>query len=317
VTAALLGLVEELPEPELAALRDALPSGWTLAADEEIGSFDALLVRDGTIDATVLDAAPRLRRVVRIELGSGDVDERALGERGISVESVASPALFSVAEHAVMSMLVLLKRLARVTAELRSGVVAGGVEPAVTTQESYAFNWTGLEHWEALYGKTIGLVGIGQIGKHVARLVRAFGAEVLYTKPNPLSAEEEQELGVSYAPFPDLLAGSHIVSLHNRFVPETERMMDDGAFGLMRPGSFFVNTARGRLVDEDALVRALESGRLAGAALDVFWMEPLPTDSPLLSAPNVVLTPHTGGIPIAESRVLELQDAARRLPATS
>jgi phosphoglycerate dehydrogenase-like enzyme len=216
-----------------------------------------------------------------------------------------------------MSMLVLLKRLARVTAELRSGVVAGGVEPAVTTQESYAFNWTGLEHWEALYGKTVGLVGIGQIGRHVARLLRAFGAEILYSKPSPLSPDEERELGVAYAPFDDLLARSHVVSLHNRFVPETERMMDERAFGLMRPGSFFVNTARGRLVDEDALVRAVESGRLAGAALDVFWMEPLPADSPLLSTPGLVLTPHTGGIPIAESRILELRDAARRLTTTT
>jgi D-3-phosphoglycerate dehydrogenase len=105
------------------------------------------------------------------------------------------------------------------------------------------------------------------------------------------------------------------VSLHNRVKPETERMMDDRAFGLMRRGSFFVNTARGRLVDEAALLRALERGQLAGAALDVFWMEPLPSDSPLLQAPNVVLTPHTGGIPIAESRILELGEAARTLAA--
>ena len=91
--------------------------------------------------------------------------------------------------------------------------------------------------------------------------------------------------------------------------------MDDRAFGLMREGSFFVNTARGRLVDEAALLRALDSGKLAGAALDVFWLEPLPADSPLLQAPNLVLTPHTGGIPIAESRLLELGDAARSLAA--
>jgi D-3-phosphoglycerate dehydrogenase len=317
VTGSVLGLVEELPEPELTALADALPAGWRLTTDGDLATAEALLVRDGRIDTAVLDAAPRLERVVRIELGTGDVDERALGERGISVESVASPALFSVAEHAVMSMLVLLKRLPRVTDELRAGLVAGDVEPAVTTQESYAFNWTGLEHWEALYGKTVGLVGIGQIGRHVARLVRAFGAEVLYTKPSPLSAHDERALGVSHASFDDLLARSHVVSLHNRFLPETERMMDERSFGLMRPGSFFVNTARGRLVDENALVRALDSGRLAGAALDVFWIEPLPADSPLLSTPNLVLTPHTGGIPIAESRILELQDAARRLPATS
>jgi phosphoglycerate dehydrogenase-like enzyme len=307
-----LGLVEELPDDQLAVLRDSIPAGWAVG---DVDGADALLVRDGTVDAGVLERAPNVRRIVRIELGSGSVDDEACAARGIPVSAVPSPSLYSVAEHAVMSMLVLLKRYPRVSAELRSGVVAGGAEPRVTTQESYAFNWTGLERWEALYGKTVGLIGIGQIGRHVARILGAFGAQVLYTKPNRLPAEDEERLGVAYAPFDELLARSHVVSLHNRFVPETERMMDDRAFGLMREGSFFVNTARGRLVDEAALLRALDSGNLAGAALDVFWLEPLPADSPLLQAPNLVLTPHTGGIPIAESRILELGDAARSLAA--
>lgn len=305
-----LGLVEELPDDQLAALRDCLPAGWTVGDADDA---DALLVRDGAVDAAALEGAPNVRRIVRIELGSGSVDEEACAARGVAVAGVPSPSLYSVAEHAVMSMLVLLKRYPRVSAELRSGLVAGGVEPALTTQESYAFNWTGLERWEALYGKTVGLVGIGQIGRHVARILGAFGAQVLYTKPNRLAPEDEERLGVAYASFEELLGRSHVVSLHNRFVPETEQMMDDRAFGLMRDGSFFVNTARGRLVDEAALLRALESGKLAGAALDVFWKEPLPADSPLLGAPNLVLTPHTGGIPIAESRLLELGDAARSL----
>ena len=308
-----LGLVEELPDDQLAVLRDSLPAGWAVG---DVDGADALLVRDGTVDAATLERA-RERRAASSgsSWAAAPSTTTACAARGITVSAVPSPSLYSVAEHAVMSMLVLLKRYPRVSAELRSGLVAGGVEPAVTTQESYAFNWTGLERWEALYGKTVGLVGIGQIGRHVARILGAFGAQVVYTKPNRLPPEDEERLGVAYASFEELLARSHVVSLHNRFVPETERMMDDRAFGLMRDGSFFVNTARGRLVDEGALLRALESGKLAGAALDVFWLEPLPADSPLLQAPNLVLTPHTGGIPIAESRLLELGDAARSLAA--
>jgi D-3-phosphoglycerate dehydrogenase len=315
VSGSTVGVVEDLPDAQLAALRDALPDGWDVvtASAGGLDRADALVVRDGTVDVDLLGRAPQVRRVARIELGAGVVDADACMSRGIDVVGVSSPALLSVAEHAVLSILALLKRLSRVAEELRAGKVVGGVEPALTTQESYAFNWTGLESWEALYGKTVGLVGIGQIGSHAARLLRAFGAHVLYTKPNRLRPEDEERLDVGYAPFEELLARSHVVSLHNRFVPETERMMDERAFGLMRPGSFFVNTARGRLVDESALVRALESGQLAGAALDVFWLEPLPGDSPLLRAPNLLLTPHTGGIPIAESRLLELQEAARRL----
>jgi phosphoglycerate dehydrogenase-like enzyme len=219
----------------------------------------------------------------------------------------------SVAEHAVTAILMLLKRIPQATERLRAGVIVGGVEPALTTQEEYAYNWVGLEHFDALWGQTIGLVGLGRIGAHAARLLRSFGADVVYTKRNRLAPEQEAELGIRYLPFDDLLRASLCVSLHNRFTGETESMLGEREFSLMPHGSFVVNTARGRLVDEAALVAALTSGQLAGAALDVFWYEPLPADSPLLSAPNLLLTPHTGGIPSAESQTLELREAVRRL----
>lgn len=315
MSARTVALLESLSDDEVDALRSALPDDWTVAGTEALAGADYLVVRDGTADAASIEAPSGLRRVVQIAMGSGELDGDACAARGVPIDVVRSPALLSVAEHAVTGVLMLLKRIQRVSAELRVGEAAGGVEPAVTTQESYAFNWTGLEHWEALYGKTIGLVGLGQIGTHAARLLAAFGADVVYTKPNRLDAAREAELGVRYASLDDLLRTSRCVSLHNRFTPETERMMGAREFALMPEGSFFVNTARGRLVDEAALVDALESGHLAGAALDVFWMEPLPADSPLLGAPNLVLTPHTAGIPIAESRRLELQAAGRLLAA--
>jgi phosphoglycerate dehydrogenase-like enzyme len=315
MSARTVALLESLPGEQADALRGALPAGWSLIEGETLDGADYLVLRDGTADAGVLAAAGNLRRVVHIAMGSGQLDGDACAARGVPVDVVRSPALMSVAEHAVMVILMLLKRVQRVSNELRAGEIAGGVEPAVTTQEEYAFNWTGLEHWEALYGKTIGLVGLGQIGTHAARLLNAFGADVVYTKRNRLAPEREAELGVRYASFDDLLSSSRCVSLHNRFDETTERMMGAREFALMRPGAFFVNTARGRLVDEAALVEALESGHLGAAALDVFWMEPLPADSPLLRAPNLVLTPHTGGIPIAESRNLELQAAGRILAA--
>ena len=219
----------------------------------------------------------------------------------------------SVAEHAVMAILMLLKRLFEATERLRAGIVTGGIEPAVTTQESYAFNWVGLERFDALHGKTVGLVDLGRIGSHAAKLLRCFGCDVVYTKPNRLPPAEEERRGVRYLRFDELLRESHCVSLHLRFSTETERLMGEREFGLMPKASFFVNTARGRLVDEAALVRALESSHLAGAALVVFWYEPLPADSPLLRAPKLLLTPHTGGIPSAESKILEWQEAAQRV----
>jgi len=147
----------------------------------------------------------------------------------------------------------------------------------------------------------------------VARRLRAFGVRVLYSKPTRLAAQMETELGVHYATLDDLLRSSRCVSLHNLHTPETERMMGEREFAAMRPGALFVNTARGGLVDEAALVAALERGHLAGAALDVFDYEPLPPDSPLLRAPNLVMTPHTGGIPVAESERISFRQAARLL----
>jgi phosphoglycerate dehydrogenase-like enzyme len=310
-----VALLEALPEEQVGALRSALPGDWALVEGAGLDGADYLVLRDAKLDAGTLAGATRLRRVVQIAMGEGDVDAEACAARGVAVDVVHSPALLSVAEHAVMTILMLLKRVQRVSAELRAGVIAGGVAPELTTQERYAFNWTGLEHWEALYGKTVGLVGLGQIGARTAQLLTAFGADVVYTKRNRLAPEREAELGVRYAGLDELLASSRVVSLHNRFDATTERMMGAREFALMPAGSCFVNTARGRLVDEAALTEALTSGHLGGAALDVFWMEPLPADSPLLQAPNLLMTPHTGGIPIAESQRLELQAAGRLLTA--
>lgn len=310
-----VALLEELPAAQLELLREVLPAPWRLEPDSNgaLAQAEAIIIRDGVLDSQVLERARELRTVVRIDVGRGSVDDDACHSRGVAIDVIPSPSLMSVGEHAVMAMLMLLKRAIDATARLRSGVVVDGVEPELTTQEKYAFNWVGLEQFDALWGQTVGLVGLGRIGTHAARLLRAFGAEVLCTKRTPLTAEEEARIGVRCVPFDELLRRSRIVSLHNRFTAETEKMMGAREFALMPERSFFVNTARGRLVDEAALVEALSSGHLAGAALDVFWYEPLPPKSPLLEAPNLILTPHTGGIPSAESQVLELREAARRL----
>jgi phosphoglycerate dehydrogenase-like enzyme len=310
-----VALLEELPAAQLKLLREVLPSPWRLEPDGNgsLADADAIIIRDGVLDRQVLERARELRTVVRIDVGGGSVDVDACRARGVAIDVIPSPSLMSVAEHAVMAMLMLLKRAPEATARLRAGVVVDGAEPELTTQEHYAYNWVGLEQFDALWGQTVGLVGLGRIGSHAARLLRAFGAEVLCAKQTPLTAAEEERLGVRCVPFDELLRRSRIVSLHNRFTPETEQMMGAAEFALMPEHSFFINTARGRLVDEAALVEALRSGHLAGAALDVFWYEPLPPKSPLLNAPNLIPTPHTGGIPSAESQALELREAARRL----
>jgi glyoxylate reductase len=143
-------------------------------------------------------------------------------------------------------------------------------------------------------GKTIGLIGGGgRIGRAVARRAVGFSMRVLYWAPRRNTESEEREAGINYVPFEQLLAESDFVSMHAPLTPETRHLMGAREFGLMQPSAFFINTARGAVVDEAALVRALTERRIAGAGLDVFEHEPK-VDPALLAMPNVVLTPHLG-----------------------
>lgn len=309
-----VALMETFDAKLISEFREALPQGSVIIeeanADTGLGRASYLVTWKADIDKAQLAAAPRLRGIVKLDSGAGAIPAEECESRGIKVVRATSPGLISVAEHTVMLILAVFKRLGTAIARTRTGELAAGVAPKLTNQEDYSYNWVGLEKFEAVQGKTIGLVGLGRIGREVATRMKAFQTEVVYTKRNPLSAEEERDLGVRFLPFDELLAASHCVSLHNRFDETTERMMGERQFGLMPTGSFFVNTARGRLVDENALCAALINNHLAGAALDVFWYEPPLTDSPLWSAPNLIMTPHTGGIPLAVSLAQEFGKAA-------
>ena len=313
----IIALLGDFKPEQVAALQQALPTDARVIEQgaSELEKADVAVTWNVDVDQAVLDSAPNLSSVVKLDSGSAAIDESRCSDRGIAIQIVESPGLISVAEHAVMLILAVFKRLGIASDRFRAGQLVDGVTPELTTQESYAYNWVGLERFEALYGKTIGLVGLGKIGLEAAKRLKAFETDLVYTKRARLDEDEEQRLGFRYLPFDELLAASHCVSLHNRFYPETEKMMGAREFALMREGSFFVNTARGRLVDEEALAAALNSGHLAGAALDVFEYEPLQPDSPLLDAPNVILTPHTAGIPIDVSIVQELELAGKRISA--
>jgi phosphoglycerate dehydrogenase-like enzyme len=313
----IIALLGDFKPEQVAALQQALPTDARVIEQgaSELEKADVAVTRNVDVDQAVLESAPNLSSVVKLDSGSAAIDESRCSDRGIAIQIVESPGLISVAEHAVMLILAVFKRLGIASDRFRAGQLVGGVTPELTTQESYAYNWVGLERFEALYGKTIGLVGLGKIGLEAAKRLKAFETDVVYTKRTRLDEDEEQRLGFRYLTFDELLAASHCVSLQNRFYPETEKMMGAREFALMREGSFFVNTARGRLVDEEALAAALNSGHLAGAALDVFEYEPLQPDSPLLDAPNVILTPHTAGIPIDVSIAQELELAGKRISA--
>jgi phosphoglycerate dehydrogenase-like enzyme len=220
---------------------------------------------------------------------------------------LANTGLVGVAEHVVTLMLALSRRLlwvAHQTAQAKW--VEGKEQPILTDQRKYTYNWIGLPDSGALYRKKVGIVGLGFIGKEVAKRLRPFGVQLLYTDLQRFDRQTEAELGVAWRELDDLLAESDFITLHLRFQegPDgNDKWFDAGKFGKMKPTAYFINTSRGRMVDEEALVAALQAGTIAGAGVDVFRYEPLPKDDPLLklAGENVILTAHVAGSYMVES----------------
>lgn len=234
-----------------------------------------LIAGSEPIPRAVLEAAPRLRVISRNGIGYDAIDLEAATERGIVVTYVPDVMADAVADLAMGFLLCLARRIREFDATMKAGEWRRGLSADVG-------------------GRTLGLVGTGRIGMAVARRARAFGMRLLGCDPapNPLFVEE---LGGDYVPLEELLETADFVSLHLPAAPGTRGLLNRERLARMKPGAFLINTSRGVLVDEAALLEALRSGRLAGAALDVFSVEPPPPGSPaaeLARLPNVVATPH-------------------------
>lgn len=233
------------------------------------------------MDEEVMQAAAPCLLIQQPSVGYQHIDIDAAARAGIPVANVAGANSIGVAEHTIMAALMLLKKLMMQHEKTKAG------EWAQDEMATYGVF--------ELFGKTMGIIGMGQIGREVAMRARPFGCAMIYYDINALPPEVEAELGVSARGLDELLSEADVVTLHAPLTPETENMLSAERFALMKPGAVLVNVARGGLVDEKALADALDEGRLAGAAVDVFSEEPVREDNPLLSAPNTVLTPHTAG----------------------
>jgi len=226
------------------------------------------------VTARVLAAAPRLRVICATGVGYDHIDVEAATARGVIVCTSAGSNHQSVAELTLGLMVAVARQIAHGDRVLRRG----GWEPLVGPE---------------LWGKTLGIVGLGRIGKAVALLARAFGMRVIATDI-VLDHTFGSVHHVEYVPLPKLLRLADVVSLHCPLTPATRGLMNERTFRLMKPTAYLINTARGPVIDEPALVQAILARRIAGAALDVFPDEPH-IDARLREAPNVVLTPHIGG----------------------
>jgi len=275
-------VAEEIAEAGVAMLRESFSvdvgTSWTpeeLAS--RIGDYDAILIRSATqLTAELIERGERLKVIGRAGIGVDNVDVAAATRRGIIVANAPQSNIVAAAEHTIALMLALARNVPQAHASLTQGRWErsrfGGVE---------------------VYEKTLGVLGFGRIGQLVAARARGFGMHVLAFDPF-VSAERFRDLGAEQATSAaDLYGRADFITVHLPRTPETRGWLNAEAFAQMKDGVRIVNCARGELIDDAALQAAIDSGRVAGAALDVFQTEPI-TDHPLFSYPNVVVTPHLG-----------------------
>ncbi len=277
-------------EPGLEVV-DVSPGGRE-ALIEALEHAAGLVVRGGTtVDEALLRAAPALRVVGRAGVGVDNIDLGAAARHGVAVMNAPSGNTRSTAELTFGLLLAAARHIARADRGVRAG-----------EWERKALRGSQLD------GRALGVVGAGRIGSAVLAVGRAFGMGLLACDPY-LTPERMEEIGAEFLELGELLRRADVVSLHVPLTEETDGMIGAAELARMKPGAFLVNASRGEVVDEAAVARALIEGHLAGAGLDVYAEEPLPADSPLRDAPNLVMTPHLGGATDEAKRAVAVEVA--------
>ena len=283
-----LGVIDPFHPRILDTIRAALPPGWRLsvaAAPTEAARAAALAPADiafvmaTPMPRSLLEQAPRLVFIQKLGAGTDRIDAAYCAEAGIGLARLQAGNAIPVAEHTLLLMLAACRRLPALDRSTRAGAWDKEAARGVNRQ---------------IHGKTVGILGLGAIGRQVARLLAPFGARLLYFDPIRATQADEAALGVTFRDLDTLLAEADILTLHLPLLPETANLIDARRLRAMKPGAILVNAARGGLVDEAELARALADGHLFAAGLDAFATEP-PTGSPLLGLENTILTPHTAG----------------------
>ena len=283
----------------LLLLRERVPVDERIGLDEEglvaiIGEYDALVVRSSTkVTRRVIEAGCRLQVIGRAGVGVDNIDVEAATERGILVVNAPDGNSVAAAEHTIAMMMALARHIPQADASVRA-------------HKWERKQFVGIE----VTGKALGVVGMGRIGREVARRARGLGMRVLACDPY-VSTEQAERLGVEMCDLDDLLAGADFITVHTPLTPATRGLIGERELGMVKPTARLINCARGGVVDEAALQEALATGRLAGAALDVFVSEP-PFDSSLLQSPQLIVTPHLGAS-TREAQVAVAVDVARQI----
>jgi phosphoglycerate dehydrogenase-like enzyme len=264
-----------------------LPEGWQ--------SAKAIVWSQRALDASTISSMPQLRLLQRIGFyrATGDVSQLASPEVRVSVLPHGTAA--RVAEHTLALIMGLVRGLVPSHQSVVEGSNPLGYTPEERVGATPTVNWAQVPNLQSLWFKKVGIVGFGEIGSVLAQLLRPFRCDVVYFKRTRLTDAEETGFGVSYSSLDDLLATSDIVCNLLPTNDATRGLLGASKLALMKKTGFFINTGRAATTDEKALIELLRRGKIAGAGLDVFDLEPLPPGHPLVGLPNVLLTPHTAG----------------------
>ncbi|OLO28651.1 D-glycerate dehydrogenase [Alkalihalophilus pseudofirmus] len=283
--------LREVADVEVHTGKEELTKEQLIQAVADKDAIISLLVNE--IDAAVMDAAPHLKVISNYAVGFNNIDVDAAQERGIIVTNTPDVLTESTADLTWALLLAVARRIPESDRYTREGKFVGWAPELLLGR--------------TVYGKTLGIIGMGRIGEAVARRAKGFGMNIVYYNRRPLSTEKELELDASYASLEEVISQAEFLSLHTPLTPETRYLIDENELKAMKDTAYLINTSRGPLVNEKALVNALKEKAIAGAGLDVFENEPA-IEEELLNFQNVVLAPHIGSATI-ETRV-EMADLA-------
>ena len=276
--------------------------------------------RTGAIDADIIAAGKKLRLIQRLGSQTWDIDLAAAQSAGIPVCYLPVRTCVLVAEHLVLQLLSLAKRI-RELVDVTEKAGDWGLPPKRCNENYFAFNWSGRKRIDALYQSSVGILGFGEIGTELARRLQGFGCRVLYSKRRPLPRDVENKLGLTHVSRNDLARQSDFIACLLPNLPENNQTIDRSFFSLMKRGAHFAHCGAPGVVNEGDMLQALYDGQLGGAAIDCFTYEPLRPDDPLVPvarqpASNLILTPHVAAGTVAvsrEERIPDYQNIVRTL----
>lgn len=303
-------VARRLPEPALALLRsqaeitvwgtDEVPPPQDVLMREAAASDGLLPLLTDRIDGALLDAAPRVRVVSNCAVGFDNIDVAAATARGVVITNTPGVLTETVADFTMALLLASARRLVEGDKYTRAGKWQSWMPMLFLGQD--------------IHGATLGLVGLGRIGAAVAKRARGFGMKIIYY--DVIRREDlERDLGIEFASLEDVLRRADFVSVHTPLTPQTRHLISAPQLRLMKRTAILVNTARGPIVDPDALYQALASGGIAGAGLDVFEVEPIPMDHSLLTLDNIIVAPHIASASVETRTKMALMAAENLLTA--